>query len=358
MKFSIGINYGRFNDATSMDDVSRDALELVKIADQGGFDIVWTAEHHTIEVTASPNPFQILAFWASQTKNIRLGTGVVSAPYWNPIRLAGEAGLCDVISGGRLELGFGRGSYQYEFDRMGGGMPQQEGGRYMRELIPAVRELWKGDYEHNGEIWKFPATTAAPKPMQKPVPMWIAARDQNTFEFAIQNGCSIMSTALRRPFSEVVALEARFRDAVKAYHAGGGKDQPEHLTLRLGCVWEDKATRDIAVKSMIEYGRGFENLFKNIATVRNGFPDLVDFDVLANRDEFLPDSLIENTMSGTPDEVIAKLERYHAAGIRHFMLGTTFGLPKEISRRSVELFCDRVIPHFKAKASAEARVSA
>ena len=68
MKFSLALNYGRFDESIGMDAVAKNALELVKIADQGGFDTVWTAEHHTIEVTASPNPFQILTHWAAHTK--------------------------------------------------------------------------------------------------------------------------------------------------------------------------------------------------------------------------------------------------------------------------------------------------
>ena len=139
MKFSAVVNMARFDPSRRMDDVANEALEIVKICDQGGFDIVWTAEHHTIELTIAPSPFQLLAHWAAHTSNVRLGTAVVAAPYWHPIRLAGEAALCDVLTGGRLELGLGRGSYQYEFDRMAGGMPQGEGGRYLREIIPVVQ---------------------------------------------------------------------------------------------------------------------------------------------------------------------------------------------------------------------------
>ena len=63
MKFSIVVNMARFDTTKGMDQVAAEALDLVKIADQGGFDIVWTAEHHTIELTISPNPFQLLAHW-------------------------------------------------------------------------------------------------------------------------------------------------------------------------------------------------------------------------------------------------------------------------------------------------------
>ena len=346
MKFSAIVNMARFDTSRTMDDVAAEALELVKIADQGGFDIVWTAEHHTIELTISPNPFQILAHWAAYTSNVRLGTAVIAAPYWNPIRLAGEAGMCDVLTGGRLELGLGRGSYQYEFDRMAGGMPQGEGGRYLREIIPVVQALWQGDYEHNGEIWQFPSVASVPKPLQKAPPMWIAARDPNTFEFAMKNNCNIMSTALRRPISEVEALVERFNDAQAAVP---GSEHLEHATLRHAAIYDDDVGRDEAVKAAINFGRNFENMFKGIGTVKNGFPEPVSFDVVANRDEYHADALTENLLFGTPEEIIAKLERYEALGINHIMLGAAIGMSKERTLRSMELFCQDVIPYFRAK---------
>lgn len=349
MKFSAIVNMARFDTSRSMEDVAGEALDLVKTADQGGFDIVWTAEHHTIELTISPNPFQLLAHWAAHTNNVRLGTGVVAAPYWNPIRLAGEAAMCDVLTGGRLELGLGRGSYQYEFDRMAGGMPQGEGGRYLREIIPAVQKLWQGDYAHEGEIWNFPSVACVPKPLQKAPPIWIAARDPNTFEFALKNNCNIMSTALRRPFSEVEALVDRFNETQAAVP---GSEHLQHATMRNVAVYEDKAGREEAVCAAINFGRNFENLFKGLGTVKDGFPEPVDFDEVANRDEYQADALCDNLLFGTPDEIIEKLERYQALGINHIMLGVAFGMSRDRTLRSMELFADRVIPHFRAKKAA------
>jgi len=346
MKFSIIVNMARFDTSKTMDVVASEALDLVKVADQGGFDIIWTAEHHTIELTISPNPFQLLAHWGAHTRNARLGTAVVAAPYWHPIRLAGEAAMCDILTEGRLELGLGRGAYQYEFDRMAGGMPQGEGGRYLREIIPAVQRLWQGDYAHEGEIWNFPSVACVPKPLQKNPPMWIAARDQNTFEFALKNNCNVMSTALRKDFSEVEDLVTKF-DGAK--DAAGGPQHLSHATLRVCCVYEDPGVLDTAVRSAINFGRNFENLFKNSGAVTNGFPEPVDFDTVAGRGEYQSENLKENLLFGTPDEIIAKLERYQAAGIDHIMIGPTFGLPHDVAVRTVELFSDRVIPHFQAQ---------
>ncbi len=346
MRFSIVVNMARFDSSKTMDVVAEEALDLVKIADQGGFDIIWTAEHHTIELTISPNPFQLLAHWGNHTKYARLGTAVVAAPYWHPIRLAGEAALCDVLTGGRLELGLGRGAYQYEFDRMAGGMPQGEGGRYLREIIPAVQRLWEGDYAHDGEIWTFPSVACVPKPLQKAPPMWVAARDQNTFEFALKNDCNVMSTALRKDFTEVQDLVTKFGHASAA---AGNPGNLEHATLRVCCVYDDPSCLDTAVESAINFGRNFENLFKNAGTVSRGFPEPVDFDTVASRGEYQPENLKQNLLFGTPDDIIAKVEDYQNAGIDHIMIGPTFGLPHDVAVRTVELFCDQVIPHFRSK---------
>src|SRR5205823_14461950 len=132
----------RYDPGTDMRDVVAHTVALVQLAEHGGFEIAWAAEHHTIELLVAPNPFTLLMDWAAHTSRIRLGTAVVVAPYWHPIRVAGEAALVDLYSDGRLELGLGRGAFQYEFDRMGGGIDQREGGRYLREMLPVLHGLW------------------------------------------------------------------------------------------------------------------------------------------------------------------------------------------------------------------------
>src|ERR1700721_2480231 len=87
--------------------VVRQMLELVRLAEAGGFEIAWAAEHHTIELMAGPNPFTILMHWAAHPSRIRLGTAVVVAPYWHPIRLAGEAGWFVVLRDARRRWGVG-----------------------------------------------------------------------------------------------------------------------------------------------------------------------------------------------------------------------------------------------------------
>lgn len=85
MKFQLAVNMERMDPSWNMNDVMRHTLDMVQMAENGGFNIVWAAEHHALEMTIAPNPFQILTWWAAETENIRLGTAVAAAAYWHPI---------------------------------------------------------------------------------------------------------------------------------------------------------------------------------------------------------------------------------------------------------------------------------
>ena len=218
MKFQLAINLERMDDSMDMRDVVRHTLEMVQMADRAGFKIVWAAEHHALEMTIAPNPFQILTWWAEHTENIRLGTAVAVAAYWHPINLAGEAAMTDLLSGGRLEFGIGSGAYQREFDRMHPGLKQSDAYRHMHEMLPALKALWAGDYAHDGEFWTFPTSTSVPKPLQQPhPPIWVAARAPITFDYAVANNCNIMSWPLTRPFSEAEIYRGRLDEAMAAH---------------------------------------------------------------------------------------------------------------------------------------------
>ncbi len=345
MDFDIVLNMARLDDETPMQQVWDKTNYMVRLADEAGFTTAWTAEHHTIELTIAPNPFQLLSHWAAITKNIRLGTGIVTAPYWHPIRLAGEAGLCDLISGGRLEFGIGRGSFQYEFDRMQPGIDQREGVGYMKEMLAALKELWKGDYAHDGQYWQFPTATACPKPQQLPhPPLWCAARDPGSFDWAISNGCNIMATPLQAPHSEVEVLVNRFNDTVARYPE---LPRPKLMMLRRVCVYDNPDDWMVPVEGVTNFGRYFETLMKNIGGVENGFADPADYQAIANKNDYDPKSLHENMLFGTPEEVVVKLKKYEALGIDTFLYGEAYGVSDEFNKRSLELFASEVMPHFQ-----------
>ena len=346
MRFNLVINLERMSPDEEMGAVMGHVTEMVQMADEAGFDIVWAAEHHAIEMTIAPGPFQLLAHFAAHTSRIRLGTGVVVAPYWHPIKLAGEAALLDLLSGGRLEFGIGKGAYQREFDRMAGGLHQNQGVPMMLEMLPVLKALWQGDTEHHGKYYDFPAATVCPKPVQKPhPPIWVAARDPGTFNAAVAQGYNVMTWALTRPFSELETYMGHFESALAA---APDVARPRFMTMRHSGVYETAAEADMFISAIQRQGRQFENLFRQLAPVVDGFPQEPDPSLLTNQAEYEPENLLANLILGTPDQVIAKLRRYEALGVDYFCYCASYGLPMDHQKRSLRLFIDQVMPEFQA----------
>ncbi|MDG2427488.1 MAG: LLM class flavin-dependent oxidoreductase [Acidimicrobiales bacterium] len=344
MKFQLAINLERLDDSRLMGDVARHTLEMVQMAEEGGFTIAWAAEHHALEMTIAPNPLQILTWWACHTDRIRLGSAVAVAAYWHPIKLAGEAAFLDLISGGRLEFGIGSGAYQREFDRMRPGLKQSDAWRYMQEMLPILKELWSGDYAHNGEMWSFPTSTSVPKPLQQPhPPIWVAARSPITFDYAVKNGCNVMSWPIARPFAEAELYRSQLDKSI-ADHPGC--PTPTWALMRHTVVYDSVEEWMVPVEAAQRQLSQFENLFKNLGDVHDGFPGTIPMDQVSNAADYEPKTLSENLLFGTPAEVIAKLRRYETLGVDEFIYYASLGLGLEEQKRSMQLFCDEVMPAF------------
>jgi alkanesulfonate monooxygenase SsuD/methylene tetrahydromethanopterin reductase-like flavin-dependent oxidoreductase (luciferase family) len=344
MKFHLAINLERMTPEASMIDVRNHTIDMVKMADQAGFETVWAAEHHALEMTIAPNPFQILTWWAAAAPTIRLGCGVVNAAYWHPINLAGEAALLDLISDGRLELGLGSGAYQREFDRMKPGLDQKDSWQYLQEMLPLVRALWQGDVEHNGQFWQFPAATSCPKPLQKEVPFWVAARSPITFDYAVKNNCNILSWPLTLPMSEAVKYRGLLDDAIESHNPDwSGK----FCMMRHAGVYENENDRNAVLDAIRHVLAQFGNLMMKKGDVIEGFPEAVALEELEGNARVDKASLEENLLFGTPDQVIEKLRAYEAMGIHAFVYYASMGLDLDNQKRSLELFIDKVMPAFK-----------
>lgn len=342
MKFQIAINLERMDDSADMLSVRDHTIEMIKMADEAGFDIAWAAEHHALEMTIAPNPFQLLTWWAENTSNIRLGCGVANAAYWHPINIAGEAAMLDLISGGRLEMGLGSGAYQREFDRMKPGLEQKDSWQYMQEMLPLVKELWKGDVEHNGQFWQFPSATSCPKPLQKEVPMWVAARSPITFDYAVANDCNIMCWPLTLPMSEAEKYRAQLDEAISK--AGGWSRQ--FALMRHSAIYETDADREACIKAIRHVLGKFGNLMMKKGDVVNGFPDSVPLAELDGNVRVEPNMLEENLMFGDPETAISKLKQYQALGVDSFIYYASMGLDQDVQKRSLQTFINKVMPAF------------
>lgn len=342
MRFHIAVNLERMDSSVDMASVRDHVLEMIQMADQAGFQIAWAAEHHALEMTIAPNPFQILTWWADHTRSIRLGCGVANAAYWHPINIAGEAAMLDLISGGRLEMGLGSGAYQREFDRMRPGLQQPDSWRYMQEMLPLVRELWRGDVEHNGEYWQFPTATSCPKPLQREVPMWVAARSPITFDYAVANNCNIMCWPLTLPMSEAEKYKQQLDEAIGK--ASGW--QGTFALMRHTAVYENDTDREEVLSTIRQALSRFGNLMTKKGDVQNGFPDSVPLEELEGNFRVEPGMLEENLMFGDAQTVTSKLQRYEALGVDAFIYYASMGLDMDLQKRSLQAFIDKVMPSF------------
>ena len=255
-----------------------------------------------------------------------------------------------ILSGGNLktdltfdsnfEFGIGSGAYQREFDRMAGGLEMNLGVPMMQEMLPAIKALWQGDYEHRGKYWSFPPSTSCPKPLQKPYPpIWIAARDPTTFDWAIKNQCNVMTWALVRPFSEVEDYLGRFNDALT--HNADLK-RPRFMTMRHSAVYATESDCNIYLEAVRNQGKQFENLFRNLAPVVDGFPLAIEEEKLKNQQDYVKENLLRNLVFGTPNQVIDKLKSYEILGIDYFCYMASYGLPIKI-RGAVPQFLQLMI---------------
>ncbi len=344
MEFSLFVHMERTNDRQSHSELYQEFLALCKIADQGGMRAVWTGEHHAMNFTIAPNPFINLVDVARHTKNVRLGTGTIIAPFWHPIKLAGEAAMTDIITDGRLELGIARGAYSYEYERLMPGMDAWEAGLRLRETVPALRKLWKGDYAHDGEFFKFPSTTSSPQPVQdNGPPLWIAARDPNSHEFAVANDCNVQVTPLWNGDPEIETLMERFKTA-KDLH-GKGKS-PKIMLLHHGYVAKDDEDARAAAKTLGGFYCYFGAWFMNKRPVSLGLIEQFTPEEIAGNEMYSPEVMMNNMAIGTADTVVRRLKKYEAMGYDEYSLWIDSGMTFEQKKASLSRFIDDVMPAF------------
>lgn len=344
MKFSLFVHMERYDQSVSHRQLFEELVELTEIAEAGGFSTVWIGEHHSMEYTIAPSPMPFLAYLAERTKTIHLGAGTIIAPFWHPIRVAGECALLDVISNGRLEVGLARGAYQFEFDRMANGMPAGQGGQYLREMVPVVKKLWQGDYAHQGELWQFPTATSVPKPVQKDgPPVWIAARDPDSHNFAVKNGCNVMVTPLMKGDEEVLDLVNKFEGALAN---NPEVPRPKLMVLRHTHIHTDPDGWKVGAEAISRFYRTFDAWFRNDQTPVDGLLPATPEEQFAGRPEFELENIRKNVMIGTPEEVIARLRHYQELGVDEFSFWADNSLPFAEKKKSLQLFIEHVVPAF------------
>jgi alkanesulfonate monooxygenase SsuD/methylene tetrahydromethanopterin reductase-like flavin-dependent oxidoreductase (luciferase family) len=317
-----------------------ETLEQITLADELGFDHAWVAEHHVSNYGYSVNPLLLIARASAFAKRLRFGQAVLVTPFWHPLRLAEDVALTDILTGGRLDLGLGRGYQHMEF--RGFDLAIEDSRDAFLEQVEVMRKAWgEDDFTIHGRHFRVPhPITVLPRPIQEPhPPIWIAAQSTQSIDWAAEQGYRVMMTGGgATTWEQLGEWCGRFAER----RAGAGHSEAERRVgvLRFVHVAESEAEAREAVWQTRWQRRLAEHLRRGDERIRAGRNDPYPFDGEANEEEWW-----DRLVYGTPDRCIAQLRRDAELGVTDAMgWFDVGGLSGEQVLRSMRLFATEVRP--------------
>jgi alkanesulfonate monooxygenase SsuD/methylene tetrahydromethanopterin reductase-like flavin-dependent oxidoreductase (luciferase family) len=207
-------------------DVYARALARVEIMDRTGYDCVWLAEHHFNDFSVCPSVTMMGVECAARTDTIRIGTAVSLVGFAHPLRVAEEVAFLDVLSGGRVNFGAGRGNDPTEH-AVFGVAPHESHARF-REHLNIVLEAWRGErITYRSERWDFDDVEVMPRPLQRPhPPVWAAASSPPAIAWAAEQGLDILMDPHSTHADQGLKLGEYRRTLVEHGHEASGRVIP------------------------------------------------------------------------------------------------------------------------------------
>lgn len=317
---------------TSFEELYRHLLDDAQLAERLGYHGVLVAEHHFTNYCAIPNPLMLAAAIGQRTSRIRIGTAVVVLPLHHPVRLAEDIAQADQLTGGRLEVGFGRGYAPYEFAPLGLDLADSEAA--MAGGLDAMDLLWSGpDVASADGRWPFPAITVTPSPAQRPrPPAWYACGSSQSFGIALDRGLF--------PF---VAVGVRGRgfveDARRTFEAACAERAVDPGTVRFGAQLlahhgEDAAEMERGAAAGRLMYRITARLMAGTQRVRAG---LVDMSGTEPSSDVPTERIVSGSLVGDEDHLRSQLAWLRELGVTDLSLNFRYGdLDPASVRRSME----------------------
>jgi len=316
-------------------------IEIAQAAETLGFRNVWLAEHHFSTYGYLSRPVQLATYIAARTQRLRVGTAVIVVPLHNPLVIAEEIATLDLLSGGRLDVGLGRGYQHYEFERFG--LELEAGRARWEESIDVILCALGGQpFSYEGKVFKIPETTVFPQPVQQPhPPIWITAQSPESVEAAVRRGFNVLTGGFGIPIERTAEFRRLFDRTVSEV-------RPPH-PLAVGVQRAVYVTDSLAdARAAAEQARW--NMRVTLS-LRNHYERVEHgraIPVPAAREPDLDDLLDRFLVIGTPDTCIRQIARIRdLVGITHFNCSFWFGdLEHAQVLRSMEMFAREVMPAF------------
>jgi alkanesulfonate monooxygenase SsuD/methylene tetrahydromethanopterin reductase-like flavin-dependent oxidoreductase (luciferase family) len=327
--------------ARSSQEIYARGVELAQAAESLGFRNVWLGEHHFSTYGYLSRPVQLATYIAAKTTRLRVGTAVIVVPLHNPLVVAEEIATLDLLSGGRADIGFGRGYQHYEFARFG--MELEAGRKRWDESIDIIMKAFEGKpFTHQGTLFQLPETSVFPQPLQRPhPPIWIVAQSPYAIEATVRRGFNVLTGGYGVPIemlTEFGNIMKRVVDQVQpATPPSIGVQRAVYVTKDAADAREAAEQARWNMRVTLSLRNGYEQVVKG-AAVPVPVPNEPSIDELIER----------HLVIGTPETVIRQIKRTQdAVGITHFNCSFWIGdIDQARVLRSMELFSREVMPAF------------
>jgi alkanesulfonate monooxygenase SsuD/methylene tetrahydromethanopterin reductase-like flavin-dependent oxidoreductase (luciferase family) len=328
------------------------AFDLLDLAEPLGFDGIWAAQHFGTPYGLTPNPLQLLSYYAGRTQTVKLGTMVLVLPWWSPVQVAHEIAYLDIISNGRFDtIGFGRGVARSEFDALG--IPREEARQRFEECLEIITlALTTERFSFEGQIFKIPEMSLRPQPVSKDLTsrFYGASATNTSLEVMARKGLKPLFVG-NKPLSEA-ANDVRLVNGFRK-EEGLAPCQSKNI-LFMYCAptkaeaaesepWIQEANRAV----LLHYGFGDPNSFtgvKGYEAYAAGQASATA--VTAGNKAVTGGSTYDssNLLIGTPDEIIRRIqEGQKACSFSEITIGPAGGTPAQ-AEASLRLFAKEVLP--------------
>jgi alkanesulfonate monooxygenase SsuD/methylene tetrahydromethanopterin reductase-like flavin-dependent oxidoreductase (luciferase family) len=327
--------------ARSSQEIYARGIELAQAAETLGFRNVWLGEHHFSTYGYLSRPVQLASYIAAKTTRLRVGTAVIVVPLHHPLIIAEEIAMLDLLSGGRCDIGLGRGYQRYEFERFG--LQLDTDGTRWNDSIDILLKSFEGKpFSYEGKLFKIPESVVFPRTVQKPhPPIWITAQSPYSLEAAVRRGFNVLTGGFGVPLERLAEFGKLFERVVA--EAKPAK-RPLVGVQRAIYVTKDAADAREAAEQARWNMRVTLSLRNNYERVEHGNAIPVPAQTEPTMDELLDRHLI----IGTPETCIRQIKRLkEAVGITHFNGSFWLGdMEQARVLRSMELFSQEVMPAF------------
>ena len=307
----------------------RDYLDFNVEAEALGLHSSFLVEHHFTGWNQVSATLMLLTCLAMRTTTLRVGSAVIVLPWHNPVLLAEQAATLDLVSGGRLDFGIGKGYRHNEF--LGFGIPQEEAEARFEEAVAVITRAWtsRERFSHRGRFWQFEDIVVEPPPAQQPhPPFWVAAASTASIRKAAARGFNLILDQYASP--QAIAERIALYRAERIAH-GHGFDPMQVVVARQVYVARDKADAQAALARQAVHTQ------RTVSVSRA--PDAKGGShVLAYADD--AGTTEAHALYGTPDEICDKLDAVHKAGAEYVALTMSGG------KDQLHRFAREIMPGF------------